>query len=484
MRPGDAVQLTNFFPTTSDIMLRKGSTQFTTGAGAQVETLVSYKPPSGTNKLWAWASGSIFDSTTPGSLPAAAVTGLTNARWQTTQVTTAGGNFLIGVNGVDKMRLYDGSTWTAIDGVSTPAITGVATTALIHVNVFKGRVWYTEANSLRVWYSGPAAFAGALTQLDLSAVFKKGGFLMAMDSWTLDGGRGSDDLAVFITSEGEVAVYQGTDPSSPTTWALVGLFAIGGPIGRRCTQKYKGDLIIITKEGLVPCSKALMDSEATNAVALSDRISGAVSAAVTAYSTAFGWEVKQFPAANMLVMNVPISTGQQQQYIMNTNTGAWCNFTGWAANVFEIHNGNLYYGTSGGVIQAWTGTADLGAIVTGELIGSFDYFRNRDGLKDLTMIRPVIGWDANPATFLVGVDVDFVSNAPTGAITFPAATGGVWDSGLWDQALWGGDVVLNKSWYSANGIGYAIAPHLIISSLSANVRIASFDYAYKPGGVL
>lgn len=485
MKPGDAVKLTNIFPTTSDVQLRKGSAVFTTGAAAQVETLASYKPTSGSSTLWAFAGASIFNSTTPGALPAASVTGLSNARWQTTNCTTAGGSFLLCVNGVDKMELYDGSTWTAIDTLSTPAITGVATTLLMNVNIFKGRVFYIEKNSFRVWYSAPGAFAGALTLLDLSPIFKKGGSLVAMGSWSLDGGDGSDDLAVFVSTEGEVAVYQGIDPSSATSWAIVGMYSIGAPIGTRCIQKYKGDLVFITLEGLVPASKALIDEESTHAIALSDRIGGAVTDAAALYNTNFGWEVTQFPLGNMLVMNVPISgTAMQQQYVMNTTTGAWCNFTGWAANCFVVHNKNLYFGTNGGVNQGWTGTSDLGAIVTGELIGAFDYFRNRDGLKEMTLIRPVIGWDSNPATFFLGVDVDFVSNSPTNQIALSGTTGAVWDTDLWDVGVWGGDVVLNKTWYFAAGIGYAIAPHLIISSLSARVRIASFDFAYKQGGIL
>jgi hypothetical protein len=477
--------MNNFFPNASDVSLRKGSSNFTTGLGAvQVETLSSYRPSNGNDSLWAWAGASLYNSTTPGALPAASVTGLTNARWQTCNVTTVGGNFLLAVNGSDSMLEYNGTTWTPITAVSTPPITGVATTALVHVHAHKSRVWYIENNSFRIWYSAIGAFAGALTAFDLSSVFQLGGSLMAMGSWTLDGGNGPDDLAVFITTKGEVAIYQGIDPSTVDSWSLVGVYVVGEPVGRRCFQKYKGDLLIITLEGVLPCSKALVDSESTTSVSLTDRISGAIGTSTGAFSTNFGWEMKQFAGGGMFVLNVPTSVGQQQQYVMNTTTGAWCQFTGWAANCFEVHNKNLYFGTAGGVTQAWTGTADNGATITGEIVGAYDYFRNRDGIKEVTMFRPVIGWDANPASFLVGVNVDFVNTIPVGAIAFPSSTGGVWDTGTWDTATWGGDVVLNTAWYSANGIGYAIAPHIIISSKAANIKIASFDYAYKTGGVL
>lgn len=486
MRPGDAVQLTNFFPTVSNIVLRKGIANFTTGLGsAQVETLASYAPTSGVDSLWAWAGSSLYNSTTKGAMPAAAVSGLTNARWQHINYTTSGGNFLIAVNGVDDMLLYTGSAWQHINASSTPtAITGVLTSALTNITVHQNRVWYVENNSFNIWYSGAGAFAGALTKLDLSPNFSKGGFLVAMGTWTLDGGNGPDDLALFISSKGEVCVYQGIDPASTTTWAKVGTYKVGEPIGRRCFQQFKGDLVILTSDGLIPASKGLVDNQTEKSTAISDRITGAMSDAAQSYGNNFGWETTHFSNGSMLIVNVPISVGTQAQYVMNTDTGAWCDFEGLAANCFCVHNKSLYFGTKGGVTQAWTGTSDNSKVIQGELIGAFDYFRDRDGQKLVTLFRPVIGWDANPASFLVGVDVDFKYSRPSGAIAFPTSQGGIWDTSKWDQAIWGGDVKLNTNWYTVFGEGFALAPHLIITSAQANITIAAFDYSYVTGAVL
>jgi hypothetical protein len=489
MKPGDAVALENWFPTPSDVMLRKGMAAHLTAVqdsavDVQVETLLSYRPPSGAHSLWAFAGTKLFNATAAGAAPAASVSSLTNARWQHINFTTTGGNFAIAVNGADELLLYNGTAWASIDGASTPAITNVATTALVHVNVFKERVFYVETGSMSVWYTAVGEFAGALVELNLGSIFKRGGYLMAMATWTLDGGSGIDDYAVFITSEGEVAVYQGTNPASADTWALVGIYNIAEPIGRRCFVKYAGDLLIVTKDGVVPASRALAADRTSSAVAVSDRISGALRDAASLYSTNFGWQLQHFPAAGMLLLNVPISTGAQQQYVMNTVNGAWCKFKGWYANCWEVHNGNLYFGTLGAVRQAWTGTADLSANIVAEAIGAFDYLGNRDGLKKMNLIRPVIGWDSNPAEFLLGVDVDFVTSTPTNGVSFPSSSGGVWDSGLWDVALWGGDITLNRNWYTAAGVGYAFAPHLKISSSRAQVRWSATDYSFKRGGVL
>ena len=484
MKEGDAYRLENFFPTTSDVMLRKGMAAHATGLGAQVETLASYRPPTGSHALFAWAGTNAYNATAAGAVGAAVLSSLTNARWQHVNFTTTGGNFLICVNGADLLRLYNGTTWTAIDGASTPAITGVTTSTLINVNVFKERVWYIQSGTLDAWYSAVGAFAGALTKFSLGSIFKRGGYLMAMGSWTIDGGTGIDDLAVFITSEGEVAVYQGTNPAFAESWALVGIYNIAAPIGRRCFAKFGGDLLIITKDGVVPASKAFIAGRTSTAIALTDRISGAMTSAASLYSGTFGWEVTHYGAGNMLLLNVPVAANLQEQYVMNSTTGAWCKFTDWPANCFQIHNDELYFGMNGAVRKAWTGTSDAGVNIVGDMVGAFDYLDNANGLKQMLMMRPVIGWDAFPAEFLIGIDVDFIVNDPTGPISFPTGAGSVWDTGTWDTAIWGGDISFNRDWYTVTGLGYAIAPHIKISSSQANVRISSIDYLYERGGVL
>lgn len=484
MESGYAVTLKDCFPTTADVMLRKGMAAHVTGITGTVESLLVYRPSSGSHKMFGFAGTSLYEVSSAGAVGAAVVTGLTNAQWQTTNATTGGGAFSIAVNGVDKPLYYNGAAWVALDAVSVPAITGVTSTTLVNLNVFKSRVWYIQKGTLDVWYTAAGAITGALTKFSLGSIFKEGGYLVAMGSWTLDSGSGVDDLAVFVTSEGEVAVYQGTDPASASTWALVGIFNVGSPIGYRCLEKYQGDLLMITEDGLILASKALTNARASKNAANTAIIQGATARAVSLYGTAFGWEVTQYPVGNMLLLNVPVGAGLQQQYVMNTTTGAWCQFTGWPASCFEVFNDELYFGMSGEVRKAWTGTSDVGANIVGEIVCAFDYVGSRNGLKQVKMIRPVIGWDSNPAEFLIGVDADFIVADPTGAISFATSTGGVWDTGLWDSAVWGGAVALNRNWYSAFALGYAFAPHLKISSRTAEVRLAAFDLLFERGGVL
>ena len=259
MPPADAVILDNFFCTPYDVMVRYGYSNFVTGFTGTVNTLCSYSPPSGSIKLFAAVGANIYDASISGAVGAAVATGATSDKWQYCNFGTAGGNFLLLVNGADKLKGYSGSAWWA-DGDGTHDITGVNTALINNISAFKMRVWMVERNSLRVWYLPTLSIAGAATSIDFSGLFSRGGYLVAMGDWSLDAGYGVDDYAVFVTSEGQVAVYKGTDPSSVATWALVGIFDIGSPIGKRCMTKYAGDMTIICQDGLAPLSKAIMSS--------------------------------------------------------------------------------------------------------------------------------------------------------------------------------------------------------------------------------
>jgi hypothetical protein len=120
MQPLDAVQMDNFFPTPTDVTLRKGYTKVSTGITGEVETLMNYANPNGTNTLFAVAGGVIYNASTS---PATSVfTGLTNSRFQHCMISTDGGSFLIAVNGSDAAMLYDGTRWYKM-ATTTTAVT-------------------------------------------------------------------------------------------------------------------------------------------------------------------------------------------------------------------------------------------------------------------------------------------------------------------------------------------------------------------------
>lgn len=140
MAPTDAIYLTNWRPGTSDVFLRTGYTNFATGMTGQVETLMSYAGGT-TDKFFAVVGTSIYDVTAGGAVGAAVVTGLSNARWQYTNISTAGGNFLIAFNGVDPGLRFNGTTWVSITlttGKTISSLTGNGTTSTVTTSTNHG----------------------------------------------------------------------------------------------------------------------------------------------------------------------------------------------------------------------------------------------------------------------------------------------------------------------------------------------------------
>ena len=486
MEPLDAVQLINFFPTVSNCVLRGGSTNWATGMTGQVQTIMVYNGGSSSKMFAAVGTPDLkfYDASTAGVATATTVTSLTNAIWEYINITTTGGTYLYAVNGADKPRLYDGTNWVAIDAASTPAITGVTTTTLSNVTLFKNRLWFIQKDTLKAWYLPTSAVGGAAQVLDLSAIAKFGGHLVDLDTWTIDAGYGVDDNLVFVTSNGEVIVYRGTDPSSDATWALTGVWKLGSPIGNRSMLKWGGDLLILTYDGLMPMAQSLQSSRLDPRVALSNKIQGAITQATTNYGgthAAVGWQVYYNARRNAVWINVPIAEGQQEQYVMNTITTSWSQFQGWPANCWETYNDNPYYGGNGVVVRAWDDTyVDNTSNIATNVFQAFNYFDSRGVKKYFTRARPSIFTNGAPAIF-VGINVDFNVDDTTAPISASASAVGLWDAGTWDSALWGSGLQITNNWQGVTGLGYCGSIQLKSASSGLQIEWASTDVVYQTG---
>lgn len=150
MKETEAVTLENWFPTPSSVDIRNGYASHVTGFTQPVKTLAPYNDGV-TRELFAASGDSIYDATTAGAVGAAVVTGLTNSQFQYINMGTAGGYFLLMVNGADKMQVYTGSAWYE-DGTTT-TVTGFDTADAIHINNFKNRVWFVEKDSQRLVFT-------------------------------------------------------------------------------------------------------------------------------------------------------------------------------------------------------------------------------------------------------------------------------------------------------------------------------------------
>lgn len=488
MNPQDAVTLENMFPSPTAVVVRSGYTQWFHSFPGQCETLMQYSSGS-SEQFFAVAAGEIYDATSGGAAGAAVFSGLANSRFQYVNNTTAGGSYIQAVNGADKMIVYDGSAWHQ-DGDGVPYnVTGVDTADCIGITLSHNRVWLVEKETLKAWYLPAGAIGGAANPLDLSSFAERGGYLMSIMTWTMDAGYGMDDMTAFMTSNGEVLVYRGTDPSSATTWSLIGVYWIGSPVGRRCFIKLAGDLVLITQDGVISMSSALQSSRVNPKAALSNKIQYAISTAISIYGGNFGWQLMQFPRQNMLILNVPIQEGDnQQQYVMSTikrgnGDWAWCNFTGWNANCWELWEDDIYFGGDGFVGKAWDGTTDNGENINCNGLQAFNDFGNDKLQKRFTMMRPILQSNGIPS-ILAQMNVDFDVSDPTAPLSFSGPVYAIWDSSLWDSGFWGTDLAVLKNWNGCTGIGYWAAPRLKTATMGIETQWVNTTVVFEPGAIL
>lgn len=488
MKPQDAIVLDNYFPTTGNVQLRGGSTPVATGMGAgiPVETLEEWAEGT-TNEMWAWANNKIYDVTTVGAVGAPAVSGLSNSRWQCTNFTSVNSTRLICVNGVDDMLQYDGTTWASINSGSAPiAITGVNTNKLVNVWVYQERLFFIEKDTMNAWCLDVKVFGGAAHKIDLGGLFGDGGCLIAGGTWTRDGGNGMDDLCVFITNKGEIAIFSGNDPTDAAHWSKIGQYQQGTPIGYRCLVKTGADLALMTLDGIVGLSTIIsLDRAASNRVALSSKISGAFAQVTQQYGSNFGWQAISYPRANQAWFNIPIQEGvQQQQYVLNTITGSWCRFKDLNANVWCLHNNRLYFGNNNGEVWlADEGDTDDGVAISGLVKTSFQSVGNPAFKKKFNLIRPRIVSNIDlvfGAAIVVDYDISDVSPQPSS----PSFSGlSAWNIATWDVDPWD-TLVLLKRWIKVKGKGNCVAIIFATNTAGFSVQLNSIDLLFEPAGIL
>lgn len=487
MPPTDALVLDNFFPQPTFVQLRNGATAYTTGLPSWVESFIPYDDKSGVEHLFAVSGTAVYDCTSFGAVGGAVVTGLTNARWESTNIGTAGGQFLYACNGVDKPLYYDGATWVKVDGASSPAITGVTTTNLFCPKLWKNRLWFCEVGTARAWYLGTQSVGGAATALDVSTQFPRGGFLAAILTFSLSSATSFDDYIGFLSSEGDLAVYQGSDPASSTTFAIVGQYRLGKPVGRRCWFKYGADAIIICSDGLVSVARVISVGIQQAKDALSYKIQQLVNNDVAADSGNYGWMGVVYPFGNKIIVNVPeVTNSRYHQYVQSTISGAWCTYgllnSPWNAACFVVSGDKLFYGGNGATYQADVGRSDNGSQIFGSMEPAFNYF-GTDRNKRFTMLRPIMLTDG-AITPALGISLDFQTVLPSTMPTFSSPGGAIWGTSKWGIGLWSSGLTVQKNWQTVYGIGFSAALYMQIATTGSQVQVLSFDWVMSDGGAL
>src|SRR5579871_54559 len=458
----NAVILDNWIPRAGFVEVRRGFVPQQTGTPGPVESLMAFRGGPTGDVLFAAAGGRLYDVTVSGApLGAPVHSGSTSDRWNYTAYANAAGPWLIAVNGADAPIGYNAGAWSplpAMSGSSGPIVLNPA--KLAAVSPHQGRLLFTEANTLHVWFPAAGAVGGTMQLLDLGSVFNKGGRLIGVATWSWQFGVTADEYAVFMTDQGQIALFSGVDPSSASDRTLTGVYDFGPPLGPKALVKYGADLILITSDGIIPLSQAIkLDRAQDNSVALTAMIKDAFAQAVRAYGGNYGWQGILYPGdttsagpsadgGSLGIFNVPVTAlGTSLQYVTNLSTGAWCRFLGIDAFCWETANGGIFFGAATGVFQWDVGASDDGQTIVADVKSAFSSFGSPQ-TKRFTMLRPLLNTSPLVEPSLE-MDVDYQESEPTAVPTVVAQSSTT--------------PTIRYDWTSVTGIGYVGAARMQVA---------------------
>jgi len=388
--------------------------------------------------------------------------------------------------------LTDGAGGAAVaDGADVQlfvGITGISTSNFSYVWAYKNRLFFLEKDSLNAWYLPVDAIGGAATKLPMGGEFSLGGKLMFGSTWSLDTGIGLKDNCIFVTDEGEIAVYDGTNPATAADWVKVGRYQMGKPRGPKAFFRAGGDVVTATDIGLVPVSQALQtDASVLSAKAVSYAIETAWNEAVTLRTAE--WDCIVWPERQMVVVALPTVNEQPpEMYVVNARTGAWAKFTNWSGTCLEIFNGRLFFGSQDGkVIEAYVTGQDQGETFTATYVPLFNDMGAPSSIKTAKLIRATTR-GPHQVNVQLSVMEDYIVSLPAPPAASDLPGGSEWGVGIWGTSVWGGaqEVSIQHTRTSAGARAYAMAPAQQITSGSViplDTELVSLEITYEVGEV-
>ena len=497
----------NIMPDEAGMRVRNGYREFVLGieAGTShgVGTMIPMEGIAGTDdKLFAVTNEGIWDVTTYNTAPTqkAAFTANTTADAgygiYVNYVNQAGAQFIYYADNLNGLWTYTVSTNT---WAQTTGITGVNATDVCGIVIHKLRAWIFTASSASAWYLPINAMAGAATEFVFGGKFKRGGYVGGMYNWTLDGGAGVDDYLVIASSAGDALMYKGEDPSSATTWSIVGTYDIGAaPVDYNSGLEYAGELFILTGYGLVSMDEVLRGSQSEDPAtsALAFKISKVLQQSMTSLRLAHGWHPIFYPAEGLIILVSPVQAdGTYIQYVLDLTTRGWAYWRGVPIVSACVWQNELYFGTADDKVMLMDVYRD-GILITppaapavnGEPI-EFSLLHTASDMgapgimKRGVFVRPNFRADYAPV-----LDTRILYNYAlaeySAILTQPTSSVGIWDAGVWDTSTWGsGASTPFSSATGAAGIGTVLAVAIRGTSTAPSLLVTT-DVMWNAGGVL
>jgi hypothetical protein len=386
MEETDAIVMDNFISTGGFVKLRSGykkvihtgdgnlnpvESLFTFTAGVEDQLLFSMRNPSEEHgDIYKVAEDwSTYDSILPKDesiLPL-------GSRWKTLQFQKK--LFLVS-EGLDEPLVYDGEKLEKHDFEVDDDDDFLKFEHLTDIASYNRRLFFIEKGTLNLWFTEDIGkISGMLKYMDLSEWATRGGELVEIEEWTRTGANDLSSMLVALTSEGEVFMFQGMDPTSLGEWKMEGTYQIPSPVGFHCATRMMDDLVFATRGGYYTAAALTSVKEATKEMAISDKIRGAIDGLKPFYRLK-GWQIEFLQSENMLLINIPVSNVAAQQFVYNLENKTWSRFTGIDAFSFTTYEDKVYFGgKEGGIFALFQIGDDNGRDIGGTIQQAFSTFQ-------------------------------------------------------------------------------------------------------------
>jgi hypothetical protein len=350
------------------------------------------------------------------------------------------------------------------------------------------RLWFADSENLAVYYlpvqrkdtTPPSEF---LFVVPLNAVFKRGGSIRGIYTWSIDGGVGLDDAIAIFTSNGEVAIYSGVDPASD--FQLVGVFRFDAPMSKDSIINFGGDLYVMISTGLVPMT-TLIRAETEQLGKADLNVMKEFEDVAKTHRDIYGWQAMLNHHTNHAICNMPLGNGKYQQMVRKMPGQVWSKWTDVPARCWGWLNNKTYFGSEDGGIYLGGSEYlnDNGKAIEADVRFAWSNFGSVQK-KNFKMIRLYTITDGLPRPFM-DLEVDYNNIGPTNQpeTTSGPSGGADWNTATWDVDYWAQSTQPKQNWQGVTGLGRVGAARIRISVSGATFSLTGVDVLFELGGLM
>jgi hypothetical protein len=468
-KPANALRLINFISQKDGLHVRKG-------------TRTWGKVPGSVEAMLGWAGQKQFACTKTGifevqrNIITPQLSGHTTGRWLGDMVANPDVQLLVVANGFDGVRMFNGSSWRDTTGTITSDTQPVVRPERLACPIWhQRRMTFYERGTLRVWYLRPGLAGGIASPIEVGPYCQRGGEIVAIASLQPSNALSTDNRLIVYTSNGEVVVYDYTNPDQAVKYG--GTYQIALPVGWRPFGLIGGKLAALTTNGLYALPDVVAKPESAQEItALTEPIYKSYDAEAN-YTLSPNWQVIETVAERGLVI---INRPEGDQF--GSSFGSWTYLQGMKATAWGETLNGVFFGDSDGTIRQYGAGSDddpNGTSIYALCVGGYSNLGS-PRLKRLARARP------NLKSVPVDYSLRALSDYEEPDMTYPAPaamTPGLgWDfpmdgTGPWntpkERTQWG--------WRNVSGRGHALSIAFSVNT-RAPLVYRGCDLLLAPGG--